>query len=84
LGQPQLLCLKGGGGEFERYPGKPVTLFGLRDGQRFEMVLPAVISDTRRLAEAEGSLRAPCAFGQATIDATYSAAMMALRHPVPA
>ncbi|SFI34078.1 glycosyl transferase family protein [Jannaschia pohangensis] len=84
LGQPGLVCLKGGGGEFERHPGKPATLFGLRRGVRFETVLQPAIGDTRRLTEAEGTLSAPCAFGRATINATVGAAALAFDHLVPA
>lgn len=49
LGQPQLGVVKGGGGEFERHPGKAVTLMGLRDGTGFETRLAPLINDTRRL-----------------------------------
>lgn len=46
-----LTVLKGGGGEFERHPGKPVTAFGLRRGAPWQAVVPALSSDGRRLAD---------------------------------
>lgn len=51
LGQPSLTILKGGGGEFERHPGKDVELYGLRDGATWESLAPALIPDTRRLSD---------------------------------
>ncbi len=52
LGQPALTVIKGGGGEFERHPGKDVHSFGLRGGSPFERVLPAIKrAEARRLAE---------------------------------
>jgi len=44
LGQPRLLVLKGGGGEAERNPAKPVTVY-LWDAQagRSEIALPALM-----------------------------------------
>lgn len=51
LGQPRLMVLKGGGGEFERHAAKPIALFGLCDGEPFEAEAPALLSDTRRLAD---------------------------------
>lgn len=52
LGQPNMTVLKGGGGEFERHPGKSVAIFGLRKGAVFEETVPPVLDATRRLAEA--------------------------------
>lgn len=49
LGQQNLTIIKGGGGEFERHPGKEVTLFGLRRGQHIQLPVPALQSATRRL-----------------------------------
>ena len=51
LGQPNLTIIKGGGGEFERNPAKDAALYGLRDGQKFEQTAPALLDETRRLAE---------------------------------
>lgn len=52
LGQHSLAVIKGGGGEFERHPGKSVQLFGLRSGAVFDDVLPASADyGARRLAE---------------------------------
>ncbi|MEL6337845.1 MAG: glycosyl transferase family protein [Pseudomonadota bacterium] len=57
LGQPDLAVIKGGGGEFERHPGKRISVFGLRGGTPVEAEAPARLGLTARLAEitAEGS-----------------------------
>lgn len=52
LEQSQFLALKGGGGEFERHPAKPVELFGRRDGQNFETTAPSRMQAHVRLADA--------------------------------
>ncbi|MEL6977428.1 MAG: glycosyl transferase family protein [Pseudomonadota bacterium] len=52
LGQRRLLVLKGAGGEFERHPAKAVALFGLSAGAPFEAAAPALMDETRRLADA--------------------------------
>ena len=51
LGWRALSVIKGGGGEFERHPGKAATCFGLRQGLAFETVLPAAITSSTRLSE---------------------------------
>ena len=51
LGQPNQMVLKGAGGEFERAPAKDVALSGLRGGVPFDMVAPALLDATGRLAE---------------------------------
>lgn len=51
LGQTALTVLKGGGGEFERLPSKAVELFGRRGSTDWSGLAPALVSDTRRLAE---------------------------------
>ena len=51
LGQPALTIIKGGGGEFERNPAKDTALYGLRAGQIWEHTAPALLDETRRLAE---------------------------------
>lgn len=51
LVQPSLTVLKGGGGEFERHPSKEVALFGLRGGAPWQAAAPALIEETRRLAD---------------------------------
>ena len=55
LGWRALSVIKGGGGEFERHPGKAVAGFGLRDGAPWEATYGALGADTRRLSEV-----APC------------------------
>lgn len=47
-----LSVIKGGGGEVERHPGKSAAVFGLREGAAWESTLPALVNDSRRLAEA--------------------------------
>lgn len=52
LGQPASTTIKGGGGEFERHPGKPVSDFGQIGGTPHEITLPAVLDGPHtRLAE---------------------------------
>lgn len=51
LGQSDLTVIKGGGGEFERHPGKEITLIGLRDGAHFQDSASAITDGTRRLHE---------------------------------
>lgn len=51
MGWRQMTVIKGGGGEFERHPGKIIEGFGLRDGSRWEENLPALVHDGRRLAD---------------------------------
>lgn len=51
LGQPSLSVLKGGGGEFERHPGKSVEVFGLREGGAIEAIASPLLEVARRLAD---------------------------------
>lgn len=51
LGQPIQCVIKGGGGEFERHPGKAITAFVLRGSDATEETIPAFIDETRRLHE---------------------------------
>ena len=51
LGWQSLTVLKGGGGEFERHPGKAAQLFGLRAGAPWQDEAPALSDDSRRLAD---------------------------------
>ena len=44
-----LSVIKGGGGEFERHPGKPLAAFGLRGGAPWQADLPPLCDDSRRL-----------------------------------
>lgn len=45
LAQPSSLVLKGGGGEFERHPGKAIELFGQRDGTAWDDRTDPVLGD---------------------------------------
>lgn len=60
LGRGRISVIKGGGGEFERHPGKTVQVFGLAEGAVFERPTAALVDETRRLHEA-GEERAPLA-----------------------
>ncbi len=51
MGWQGLSVIKGGGGEFERYPAKAIAAFGLRDGTPWETTLPAQIDEARRLSD---------------------------------
>lgn len=51
LGQQNLTVIKGGGGEFERNPAKVCSLFGLGNGRPFDVNIPAIVDDHRRLAD---------------------------------
>lgn len=51
LGARRALVIKGGGGEFERHPAKALDLFGLAEDGPFDGVAPALLDDTRRLAD---------------------------------
>ncbi|MEL6838991.1 MAG: glycosyl transferase family 3 [Pseudomonadota bacterium] len=87
LGQRDLTIIKGGGGEFERHPGKQITLFGLRDGAHIEEVAAPIIDATRRLHDVEktidlralwqGALRDP--FAVATVTGTAALALWTLK-----
>ena len=53
LGQSQLSVLKGGGGEFERNPAKPIALHGLRDGQLWNSTAKPILDVHQRLSETD-------------------------------
>jgi len=87
LGQPRLCILKGGGGEFERNPSKPVTLHRLTDGRPDETRLAPIIPEAQRLSDLpyppqaladlwSGRLHDP--FAQAIVTGTAQAALLAL------
>lgn len=90
LGQPQLAILKGGGGEFERNPSKPVTLWRLIDGEPVETLLDPLIPEAQRLSDvaltlddfATGAPNDP--FVCAIIDGTAQAALLATTQTTPA
>ena len=88
LGQPHLSILKGGGGEFERNPSKPVTLWRLVDGQPTETLLPPLIAEAQRLSDLPlrpAELANPQdPFACAIIAGTAQASLLALPHPIPA
>ncbi|MEM7523238.1 MAG: glycosyl transferase family protein [Pseudomonadota bacterium] len=62
LGQLAIGVVKGGGGEFERHPGKAVELYGYAAEGAFDRKMPATMeSDARRL-KADGADVTPEAF----------------------
>lgn len=87
LGQRDLTIIKGGGGEFERHPGKNIILFGLRDGTHIQEVAAPVLQATRRLHDVDqtidlqalwqGSTDDP--FAIATITGTAALALWTLK-----
>ncbi|MDX8348230.1 glycosyl transferase family protein [Cognatiyoonia sp. IB215446] len=87
LGQRDLSIIKGGGGEFERHPGKAIQVFGLRDGAHIEENAPSIVDATRRLHEVDhkvdlrglwrGTVNDP--FAVATITGTAALALWTLK-----
>ncbi|QDL93068.1 glycosyl transferase family protein [Paroceanicella profunda] len=54
LGQETMIVIKGGGGEVERHPGKPVEVYGLRGGETVDLTVPPFADiPARRLAADE-------------------------------
>lgn len=93
LGQANLAVLKGGGGEFERHPSKAVELFGLHNGVSFDMALPPLVEDKRRLGDASIAEFIPVwrgerhdAFAEAIVIGAAGAALLAVgaAHALPA
>ncbi|WP_424967659.1 glycosyl transferase family protein [Dinoroseobacter sp. S375] len=86
LGDNSAMIIKGGGGEFERYPGKPVVCHGFGPAGAWPDA-PAILDDTRRLTEVtddpahltglwEGSWHHP--FATATVLGTAALALWSL------
>ncbi|MGP9790845.1 glycosyl transferase family protein [Roseinatronobacter sp. NSM] len=89
LGQQNLCILKGGGGEFERNPGKDAQLFQLESGAPLETLLPPLLPEARKLADASYPPRALDAlwdgtlhdqFAESIVTGTATAALIALGH----
>lgn len=86
LNQQHLTIIKGGGGEFERHPGKATQVFGLRDGHHIQMPCPALVDDTRKLHEPDHAVdmmdlwldRARDDFATATVIGTAGLALWTL------
>ena len=76
LGQQTLTVLKGGGGEFERHPGKDVALFGLRQGTPWEGSAKGFWDETRRLAEATTEAGAPIALWNGALEDPFAEAIV--------
>lgn len=87
LGQKAVGVLKGGGGEFERHPGKAVSLFGFRPEGDFAHEAPATEEIAPRRMREEGAAPSPDAlaalwsgaaedgFARAVVLATAGAAL---------
>lgn len=86
LGQRDLTVIKGGGGEFERHPGKNGEVFGLRDGQHMRDAIPIVWDGTRKLHEPDQPVdavdlwqgRQTDTFAEATVVGTAGLALWSL------
>ncbi|WP_299684894.1 glycosyl transferase family protein [uncultured Tateyamaria sp.] len=59
LGWRSLTVIKGGGGEFERHPGKDITGFGLRSGAPWEARFSGAHYEARRLATCRDATLTP-------------------------
>ena len=86
LGDRAAMIIKGGGGEFERYPGKDVVCHGFGPQGAWPKV-PAILDDTRRMTEItndpdhlgalwDGSWHHP--FAMATVLGTAALALLSL------
>ena len=73
LGQKTLTIIKGGGGEFERHPSKDIICFGLRSGAHVQQTAPAILSQTRRLHDADAQVD-PLALWRGAIDDPFAEA----------
>ncbi len=81
MGWDALSVIKGGGGEFERHPGKAIEAFGLNAGTPWQDTLPALIDDQSRLVDHAGDVTDTSApFVQAMIDGTTALALETLSH----
>lgn len=81
MGWDALSVIKGGGGEFERHPGKAIEAFGLHAGTPWQDTLPALIDDQSRLVDHAGDVSDTSApFVQAMIDGTTELALETLKH----
>ena len=81
MGWDALSVIKGGGGEFERHPGKAVEAFGLIGGNAWQDTLPALIDDQARLVDHDGDVTDTSApFVQAMIKGTAVLALETLSH----
>ncbi|SFR39525.1 glycosyl transferase family protein [Litoreibacter janthinus] len=87
LGDQNLTVIKGGGGEFERHPGKETAIFGLRDGIELNELTPANLNDTRRLHDLNRPVNIAAlwdgsqndAFATATVTGTAALALWTLK-----
>lgn len=86
LDQQNLMVIKGGGGEFERHPAKSCILFGLRDGEPFEIAAQPLLQEHRRLATEGADLghllsvwtgKASDPWAEAIVTSTSAIALMA-------
>ncbi|MBW6418846.1 glycosyl transferase family protein [Celeribacter sp. PS-C1] len=64
--------IKGGGGEFERNPSKDIQVFGLRDGEPWDMLVPPSQDDARRLNDGETDLARISALWSGELDDPFA------------
>ncbi len=84
LQQPRQCVIKGGGGEFERHPTKEVELHLQQAGETHLLTAPALLDETRRLADEHepsaiaalwaGTLQDP--FAEAVVTGTAAIALL--------
>ena len=72
LGLTAMSVIKGGGGEFERNPSKDIQVFGLRDGQPWDMFVPPSQGDARRLNDGETDLARLSALWSGELDDPFA------------
>lgn len=72
LGLGAMSVIKGGGGEFERNPSKDIQVFGLRDGQPWDMLVPPCQDDARRLNDGETDLARLSALWSGELDDPFA------------
>ncbi|WP_208349915.1 glycosyl transferase family protein [Pseudaestuariivita rosea] len=76
LGRDKITVIKGGGGEFERHPGKDIAVHGLMRGQPLNDVAPALMNTARRLHEPDAPLPAPTDVWNGTDTNTFAEAIV--------
>ncbi|SDX44608.1 glycosyl transferase family protein [Litoreibacter albidus] len=76
LGDVNLTVIKGGGGEFERNPSKDIAVFGLRNGQDVEEIVPPILPETRRLHAPDHPVDIAALWGGSLEDAFASATVI--------
>ena len=76
LGDCNLTVIKGGGGDFERHPAKDTAIFGLQNGMEIHTQASALLTDTRRLHEADRPIALASLWSRAQEDPFASATVI--------